>query len=368
MARWHTTDFDFLPERAFRPRPGGGMTLEGSKGSSAPAPDPRLVEAQIKSMGIQDAAIQKILTQSEEMAPLQKEQTQFALDTQRQAWEQSQEDREYAVGQRAALTGLQGTMVEDARSFNTEAKREELAGQAAADVSQAFEGARKTQTAEMARMGINPADGKYGAASNVLAAGEALATAQGKNSARTAARAEGRTLTDRAQTVLAGYPAMGMQTTGQGAGFGTTAQMVANTGLAGLNSGYGQAAGVAGQMGSNATGMWGQQASRQANMQSNETAGGVLGGLGGFAAGLAKTGIFASDPRLKRDIVPTGLDARTGLPLYVFSYRDDPQERRYQGVMADEVQKVRPDAVAMDESGYLCVDYAALGIEFKEVV
>lgn len=367
MACWHTTDFDFLPERAFRPRPDGRMTLEGSKGSSAPAPDPRLVEAQIKSMGIQDAAIQKILAQSEEMAPLQKEQTQFALDTQRQAWQQSQEDRDYAVGQRAALTGLQNTMVEDARSFNTEAKREELAGQAAADVAQGYESAKTTQAAEMARMGINPADGKYGAASNVLAASEALAKAQGKNSARTAARTEGRTLVDRAQTVLAGYPAMGVQTTGQGAGFGTTAQMVANTGLAGLNSGYGQAAGVAGQMGSNATSMWGQQASRQANMQTNETAGGVLGGLGGFAAGLAKTGIF-SDPRLKRDIVPAGLDARTGLPLYVFSYRDDPERRRYQGVMADEVKKVFPDMVAMNDSGFMSVDYAALGIDFKEVL
>ena len=367
MSRWHTTEFDFLPERAFRPRPDGRMTLEGSKGSSAPAPDPRLVEAQIKSMGIQDAAIQKILAQSEEMAPLQKEQTQFALDTQRQAWQQSQEDRDYAVGQRAALTGLQGTMVDEARSFNTDARREELAGQAGADVSQAFEGAKKTQAAEMARMGINPADGKYGAASNVLAAGEALATAQGKNSARTAARTEGRALTDRAQTVLAGYPAMGMQTTAATAGYGASGQNIANTGLAGLNSGYGQAAGVAGQMGSNATSMWGQQASHQANMQSNETAGGVLGGLGGFAAGLAKTGIF-SDRRLKQGIVPAGLDARTGLPLYVFSYRDDPEGRRYQGVMADEVKKVFPDMVAVNDSGFMSVDYAALGIDFKEVL
>ncbi len=41
--RWHTTEFDFLPERAFSPRPGGSMTLEGGKCSSTPAPDPRLV-------------------------------------------------------------------------------------------------------------------------------------------------------------------------------------------------------------------------------------------------------------------------------------------------------------------------------------
>ncbi|WP_254787980.1 MULTISPECIES: tail fiber domain-containing protein [Delftia] len=342
------------------------MTLEGGKGSSAPAPDPRLVEAQVKSMGIQDAAIQKILSQSDEMAPLQKEQTQFALDTQRQAWEQSQEDREYALGRRDKLTGLQDTMVEDARTFDTEAKREELAGQAAADVSQVYESSKRTQNAEMARMGINPADGKYGAASNALAAGEALAMATGKNSARTAARAEGRALTDRAQTALAGYPAMGMQTTGQGAGFGTAAQMVANNGLAGLNSGYGQAGGMAGQMGSNATSMWGAQANHQANMQSNDSVGGLLGGLGGAAAGLAKMGIFSSDRRLKTSVVRIGVDGSTGLPLYEFAYTAEP-DRRYVGVMADEVQKRFPDAVLLDESGFMRVDYGALGIEFKEV-
>lgn len=262
MSRWHTTEFDFLPEQAFRPRPGGAMTMEGGKGgSSAPAPDPRLVEAQIKSMGIQDNAIQKILAQSDEMAPLQKEQTQFALDAQKQAFQQSQDDRDYALGRRMALTGLQDKMITDARTFDTEAKREELAGQAAADVSSAYESSKRTQNAEMARMGINPADGKFGSVSNALAAGAALATAQGKNAARTSARAEGRALTDRASNALAGFPAMSMQATGQGAGFGTTAQMVANTGLAGLNSGYGQAAGVAGQMGGNAASMYGAMGS-----------------------------------------------------------------------------------------------------------
>ncbi len=368
MTRFHTTEFDFYPEHAFRPRPGGGMTLEGGKGSSAPAPDPRLVEAQIKSMGIQDSAIQKILAQSDEMAPLQKEQTQFALDTQRQAWEQSQSDREYALGRRAALTGLQDTMVEDARTFDTEAKREELAGQAAADVSNAYESSKRTQAAEMARMGINPADGKYGAASNALAAGEALATAQGKNSARTAARAEGRALTDRASNALAGYPAMGMQTTGQGAGFGSAAQMAANQGLAGLNSGYGQAGGMAGQMGSNATSMWGAQANyKNGQDQSGDTFGGVLGGLGGAAAGLAKMGLKFSDPRLKEAVVRVGTDEKTGLTLYEFSYLGAPQIR-YVGVMADEVQQKYPDAVSTDGSGFMRVDYGKLGIEFKEVV
>lgn len=85
-----------------------------------------------------------------------------------------------------------------------------------------------------------------------------------------------------------------------------------------------------------------------------------------MAAGLAKTGIF-SDPRLKTGVSITGRDERTGLALYEFSYLDDPTGRRYHGVMADEVRDKFPDAVQLDETGFLRVDYQMLGIEFKKV-
>ncbi len=276
MARWHKTEWDMLPEHAFRPRP-GGMTFEG--GTSTPAPDPRLVEAQVRNLSVQDDMIQQIIQSTNDMAPVQKEQTQFALDTARQSWEQSQADREYAIGRRDQLTGLQDTMIQDAKTFNTEAKREELAGQAAADVSQAYTSAQRTQAAEMARMGVNPADGKYGSMSNALSATTALASASAKNGARTAARQEGQMLTDRASNALAGYPAMGMQTTAATAGYGGMGQSVANTGLAGLNSGYGQAAGMAGNAGNSAAHMWGQQSNayQQSQASSGATTGTLLG-------------------------------------------------------------------------------------------
>lgn len=294
MCRWHKHEWDMLPSAAFSPRPGGGMTVEGGKGSSAPAPDPRLIDAQIRSMGIQDGAIQRILAQSDEMAPLQKEQTQFALDTSRKAWEQSQADRDYALGRRDKLSGLQDTMVEEARNFNTDARREELAGQAAADVSQAYTSASRTSAAEMARMGINPKDGKYGAVSNALVAATGLASAQAKNGVRTQARVEGRALTDRASNALAGYPGMGMQATEATARYGVAGQALAASGLAGLNSGYGQAAGVAGQMGSNAAGMYGAMGSYRNGQDqiaaANNPANTILGAAAGIgtAWGLGK--------------------------------------------------------------------------------
>lgn len=92
--------------------------------------------------------------------------------------------------------------------------------------------------------------------------------------------------------------------------------------------------------------------------------GSILGGIGGAAAGLAKTGIF-SDPALKENVRPVGRDARTGLTLYEFSYIGDPNHR-YRGVMADEVKPLYPEAVSVRD-GYMTVDYGVLDIEFKEV-
>lgn len=103
--------------------------------------------------------------------------------------------------------------------------------------------------------------------------------------------------------------------------------------------------------------------------QSGDSFGSLLGGVGGLVGGLAKAGVFGpSDRRLKENIELVGRDERTGLNLYEFSYIDDPDMRRYVGVMADEVIAVDPYAVEFDDQGYARVNYARLGIEFKEVV
>lgn len=233
----------------------------GSKSSSAAAPDPRLVDAQIRSMGIQDSAITSILDNSRELMPLQKEALRFGLDTSRTAYDQSQQDRGWMLGRRGALSGLQDTMVSDARKFNTAAERERLAGEAGADVNQAFSGAAGQLTRDMGRAGLNPSDPKYFSMRSRLSADQALATASAMNKTRQAAKQLGWSLTDRASNALAGYPAMAAGATGAGAGYGATGLGLTNSGLAGRNSGYGAAGSMAGDMGRNATGMWGAQAS-----------------------------------------------------------------------------------------------------------
>jgi hypothetical protein len=66
--------------------------------------------------------------------------------------------------------------------------------------------------------------------------------------------------------------------------------------------------------------------------------------------------------RLKHDIVLLGrLD--DGLGFYRFSYNGS--EKAFVGVMAQEVQQVRPQAVVQGRDGYLRVRYRELGAPFE---
>jgi hypothetical protein len=86
--------------------------------------------------------------------------------------------------------------------------------------------------------------------------------------------------------------------------------------------------------------------------------GGMRGGGGGFRGG----GGRRSDLALKHDVVLLGhLD--NGLGYYRFSYVGS--DKAYVGVVAQEVQSVRPDAVTRGRDGYLRVYYDRLGIKFR---
>lgn len=256
------------------------------KESDTPPPDPRLIEAQIRSLDTQGRAIDRILAQSEEMLPLQREQLQFGLDSARLAQQQANEDRAWMLTRRGALGGMQDRMVQDAQTFNTEDRREQLAGQAMGDATQAFSNARSQGMRTMARMGINPNDGRMSAFNQQQSAAQALAMSTAANKVREAARSEGFQLTDRAHNALAGYPAMGMQATGAAAGYGASGLALANQGLAGMTSGYGAAVQGASAMGNSAANMYGTQANayNQAQSGAGAEAGAIIGTVGTIAA------------------------------------------------------------------------------------
>lgn len=71
-----------------------------------------------------------------------------------------------------------------------------------------------------------------------------------------------------------------------------------------------------------------------------------------------------SDVRLKEDIQHVGTTAY-GLPLYHFRYIGQPDI--YEGVMAQDVLAVKPEAVVTAEDGTMRVNYGMLGVEFRRI-
>ena len=79
----------------------------------------------------------------------------------------------------------------------------------------------------------------------------------------------------------------------------------------------------------------------------------------------AKSGVKPiSDVRLKTDIRQVGTAAHD-LPLYSFRYIGE--DGVYEGVMAQDVLAVMPEAVSIAEDGYYRVDYEMLGIELRRM-
>jgi len=89
----------------------------------------------------------------------------------------------------------------------------------------------------------------------------------------------------------------------------------------------------------------------------------VAGGMGGYEAVMSM-----SDRRLKQHIVRIG-DHPKGFGLYLFqyksAYRDQYGHGRQFGVMADEIEKVMPEAVTVGHDGYKAVYYGLLGIHSR---
>ncbi len=118
----------------------------------------------------------------------------FASDTARQMslWQgedraryNALQDEQIARGRK--YQGAEDRMLAEAESFNTDAKREQLAGLASADVNQAFANAIGQNTRAQQRMGVNPNSGRSLAMGNQMAIAQAAALAQGSNGARTQA-------------------------------------------------------------------------------------------------------------------------------------------------------------------------------------
>lgn len=83
----------------------------------------------------------------------------------------------------------------------------------------------------------------------------------------------------------------------------------------------------------------------------------LLSGLMGLGGNLAGAYFGASDRRVKSKVKRIGLLPQ-GVGVYEFEYTGDPQHEKQTGVMAQEVERIDPEAVITDHEGVKKVNYS----------
>ena len=276
----------------------GGMM--GSKGGgSAPDPNPGMIASADATREVAEIQAETSLQyldfykqQYEEIAPVLKQIYESQLT---QAEANQRRADEYADYERNTFRPLEQSIVADAKAYDTDAKREKLARQAAGDVSQAFGVARDQASRQFQSQGIRSDSGRFAALNNQLNVQEALARAGAQTSARNQAddlgyarkldaAGLGRNLAPNASTAYGvALSAGNSAATNAQAGSNMMGQgyQGALQGLSGASSSYGTAGNIYGQEFS------GRLQGYQANQMASAAKMQAIGSLAGSATGAA---------------------------------------------------------------------------------
>jgi hypothetical protein len=315
-------------------------------GKSAPAPD---------YSGMETVAREQLnfsRQQYADMLPIGQAVAEQQIAAQQQQMQQAQDYYDYQMD---TFRPLEQGLIAQAQEFNTDAYRQQQAQQASAAAARAFGTARDSNARSMAARGVNPNSGAARGAGNSLILQEAAMRAGSMTGARQQAEqlgyarqldaaGLGRGLAGASAAAYGG--AVGAGSAGLGSAMAAGSQY--QQGLAGAGQTYGQLVGTQANL-------YGQMANAQ---------GGAIGSALGMGIGAYSA---FSDRRLKKNIKRVGKDERTGLNLYHFTYKDDPENRRFEGVMSDEVREYMPEAVVVSGDGFDRVHYSMLGVDMKEV-
>lgn len=367
-------EFEMLPINAFRPRYGkfGPMTLEGGKDSGgAPEADPNI--------GIAQRELSKLATEQWETfkttiypdlkkaAETQEARVQGQYETTKKISEQQYQQgkeayKRYKEGAIPAMEKLKS----DADLYNTEAYQEKLASAAASDIEQAAQVQRDQMAMRQRAYGIDPTSGVAQGQANANAVMQAAASAAAANQTREAAKQIGLQKQANVYNMYAGLPAQANQSTALGlnaSGQGVNAGQSTFSNQLGMSGAQNAAAGTAmsgwGQVGTLGVQKYQADVGAYNAQQANE--GAMWGGLGnavGTAGALwMKSG---SDIAIKQDIQRVG-KLNNGLSLFKYQYKPEYRDTWghgfHIGVMAQEVEKIIPDAVSIHTDGYKMVDY-----------
>lgn len=344
----------------------------GFKGD-APPPDPRMGEAALRQIEINEKAYRDYREQD---MPWVRGVAEEALGISRANAQRAQALSDYQLESMRrndarywnTAVPFEDRLLQDVNRFDSQAYKEGQVNQALADTQAQFSNAQTQQQRGLARMGINPNSGRAMALGNQTAIAQAAAMASAANKTRQAAEQIGLSTKMQMYGGMRGLAGLGATNAQLGLGaMGTGNQSAAgmtgaagsylganNAALGAMNSGV--SAGIQGLGSYNQL----QQNAVKINNDADPTA-----AILGAGSTLGAAAIMASDRRLKHNICVVGTDKRTDLTLYEFSYKGS--NRRFIGVMADEVEARYPEAVFEMPDGYKAVNYAALGLEMVEV-
>ena len=277
--------------------------------------------------------------------------------------EQLRQGQDYYNYMQQQYRPLETEMVNRVKQYNTEAYREQLAQQVAADAGLAFQNTQAMNEHAMASMGVNPNSGRFAGMQKAGQLGLAATRANAMTGTRQQAQAMGDAMLTNAVGVGRGLVGAANGSYAMAMNAGNSAGQ--NAMAAGNNrfNQMGQAYGLGMQGYGQAMNGLGNILSTQASIYANQSDP-LMGALGIGAGLLGKSAWWTSDRRLKQDIVEVG-EYPNGLPAYEFAYKHNPT-RRFIGVMADDVEKFMPEAVT-EVDGYKTVDYDLLGITMREV-
>ena len=189
-------------------------------------------------------------------------------------------------------------MVEDANNWDSNARKEQMAAEAGADVTRGYAGARDQNERAMERMGVNPNSGRFAGLTNETNLGQAKDTAGAMNAARRGTEQQGLALRTGAAQFGRNMPNTGIaaDSLSLNAGSAATNNMATGAGIhnTGMNTAGNLFGGAqsgnssAGQIG---LGLYGNQLSAWNNQQQNKL--GMLQGVGQLAGTLGGAAMFA---------------------------------------------------------------------------
>lgn len=340
-------------------------------GKSAPPPDyTPLANASRESARTMGALGREQLAfarqQYADLAPV----IQGIARTQQQAQEEQMgQARDYYDYMRSTYRPVEQKLVAEAQNFDTEEYRNQLASKAAADVGRAFTATQGAQQRAMAGMGVNPNSGRFVSTQSQANLGLAAQRAAAMTGTRQQAQQMGYARKLDVAGLGRGLPGASTAAYGGATNAGNAAGQ--NYMAAGnqFNQAFGQGAGLVGS----GLNMQNQGYSNILNAQSQAYSASLsapdpyaqLAGMavGGWASGGFKS---LSDIRVKENIERVGTHYLNHLPIYEFSYTHIP-DKRFRGVMAQDVEKVFPDAVETMHDGIKVVNYTMLGMEMEEI-